>query len=92
MPASICWVAANTGTKFSFFDSSASEKQLLIFIFSTYPDLKKHVIDKFEELKKEFPPAYELYLDGEDESTTDAQKPLTPGVIPAVIIILFIME
>jgi hypothetical protein len=32
MGASICWVVAETGTPFTISDSSASEKQLLIFL------------------------------------------------------------
>jgi len=33
MGASICWGATDSGTQLSVFDSSASKKQLLIFIF-----------------------------------------------------------
>ncbi|UCF03571.1 MAG: efflux RND transporter permease subunit [Deltaproteobacteria bacterium] len=59
--------------------------------WSTYPDLKRHVIDEFEKLRAEFPPEYDIFMDGEDESQLDAQSSLTPGVMPAVIIMLFIM-
>jgi multidrug efflux pump subunit AcrB len=60
--------------------------------WSTYPDLKKHVIDEFKKLKEEeFPPAYDIFMDGENESTSDANKSLIPGVVPAVAIMLFIM-
>jgi multidrug efflux pump subunit AcrB len=56
---------------------------------TTYPDLKSHVIEAFNQL--ELPPGYEIFLDGQDESTIDAQSSLIPGVIPAVAIILTII-
>ena len=34
MGASICWGATDSGTQLSVFDSSASKKQPLIFIFN----------------------------------------------------------
>ncbi len=59
--------------------------------WTTYPDLKNAVMEEFKELQKTFPPEYEIFMDGEDESTVDAQSSLTPGVIPALILMLFIM-
>jgi len=56
---------------------------------TTYPDLKSHVIEAFNTL--ELPPGYAIFLDGEDESTADAQSSLIPGVIPATAIILTII-
>ncbi|MHC4798237.1 MAG: efflux RND transporter permease subunit [Planctomycetota bacterium] len=56
---------------------------------TTYPSLKNHVIEAFNQL--ELPPGYEVFLDGQDESTIDAQSSLIPGVIPAVAIILTII-
>ncbi len=56
---------------------------------TTYPDLKSQVIEAFDQL--ELPPGYEVFLDGEDESTNDAQSSLIPGVIPAAAIILTII-
>jgi multidrug efflux pump subunit AcrB len=56
---------------------------------TTYPDLKSDVIAAFNKI--ELPPGYEIFLDGEDESTVDAQESLVPGVIPAAAIILTII-
>lgn len=56
---------------------------------TTYPDLKSNVIKAFKQL--DLPPGYEIFLDGEDESTVDAQSSLVPGAIPAVAIILTII-
>jgi multidrug efflux pump subunit AcrB len=56
---------------------------------TSYPALKSHVIEAFN--KMELPPGYEIFLDGEDESTVDAQSSLIPGVIPATAIILIII-
>ena len=56
---------------------------------TTYPDLKSTIWEKIQEI--EFPPGYDIYLDGEDESTRDAQASLVPGVIPAVVIMLLII-
>jgi multidrug efflux pump subunit AcrB len=56
---------------------------------TTYPGLKSQVVDAFSQL--ELPPGYEIFLDGEDESTVDAQSSLIPGSIPAVAIILTII-
>jgi len=38
--ASICWAAADADTQFANFDSSASEKQLLIFLSLTRTDTR----------------------------------------------------
>jgi multidrug efflux pump subunit AcrB len=56
---------------------------------TTYPDLKSQVIEAFNQLQ--LPPGYEIFLDGEDESTVDAQSSLIPGSIPAAAIILTII-
>jgi multidrug efflux pump subunit AcrB len=55
----------------------------------TFPTLKAAVLDQFEAI--ELPPGYELYWDGEDESTATAQASLLPGMVPAGVIIVFIM-
>jgi multidrug efflux pump subunit AcrB len=57
----------------------------------TFPQLQTTVIEKFEEMAGELPPGYDLYWDGEYSSTRDAQASLVPGVLPAVVIILFII-
>jgi multidrug efflux pump subunit AcrB len=56
---------------------------------TTFPDLKSRVIGPIKQI--EMPPGYEIFLDGEDESTVDAQTSLVPGAIPAVAIILVII-
>ena len=56
---------------------------------TTYPDLKNTVFEKLQEI--ELPPGYDIFLDGEDESTRNAQASLIPGVIPAVAVMLLIM-
>jgi multidrug efflux pump subunit AcrB len=56
---------------------------------TTFPALKSHVLEAFNKI--EMPPGYEIFLDGEEESTVDAQSSLVPGVIPATAIILIII-
>lgn len=56
---------------------------------TTYPDLKSTAFEKLQEI--ELPPGYDIFLDGEDESTRDAQTSLIPGAIPAVAVMLLIM-
>jgi len=60
-------------------------------IGSTFPQLHATVVEEFEEVASELRPGYELDWDGEYASTIDAQASLIPGVLPAVIIILFII-
>jgi len=55
----------------------------------TFPSLYASVIDQFNAI--ELPPLYELMWDGEFKSTQDAQVGLKPGVLPAVVIIIFII-
>ncbi len=59
--------------------------------WSTYPDLKNHVIDEFMALMDTLPPGYDIFMDGEDESQLDNQSSLQPGLLPAGIIMLFVM-
>jgi multidrug efflux pump subunit AcrB len=59
--------------------------------WTTYPDLKKHVWPEFKELMDSLPPGYDIFMDGEDESTLDNNASLNPGLPPAIIIMLFIM-
>ncbi|MDJ0851916.1 MAG: efflux RND transporter permease subunit [Myxococcota bacterium] len=56
---------------------------------TTFPQLKAAVVAELEAI--ELPPGFKLYWDGEDESTRVAQASLIPGVIPAGVIILFII-
>ncbi|MEH6578808.1 MAG: efflux RND transporter permease subunit [Amphritea sp.] len=56
---------------------------------TTYPDLKQATFGKITAI--EMPPGYNIFLDGEDESTRDAQKSLLPGVIPAMAVIMLIV-
>ncbi len=53
---------------------------------TTYPVLKEAVYEKFKAIP--MPPGYDIYLDGEDESTLDATESLKPGVIPALAIVM----
>lgn len=55
----------------------------------TFPSMFATLKDKFESI--ELPPGYELYWDGERKSTLEAQQSLLPGVVPAVIVMLFII-
>ena len=59
--------------------------------WSTYPDLKKHVWPEFKKLMDSLPPGYDIFMDGEDESQLDNQSSLQPGILPALIIMLFVM-
>jgi multidrug efflux pump subunit AcrB len=59
--------------------------------YHTFPQLQADVIDEIEAIEDELRPGYELFWDGEDYSTRDAQSSLVPGVLPAVVIILFII-
>ena len=55
----------------------------------TFPTLYEATVEEFEKI--ELPTGYELFWDGELKSTLDAQKSLIPGVLPVVVIILFII-
>ena len=55
----------------------------------TFPTLYADVIDEFDAI--ELPPGYELFWDGEHYSTVQAQAALTPGIVPAGAVILFII-
>jgi multidrug efflux pump subunit AcrB len=55
----------------------------------TFPSLYADVIGDFDAI--DLPAGYELFWDGELYSTQEAQKALTPGIVPAVVIILFII-
>ncbi len=56
---------------------------------TTYPDLKDHVIEQFNQLK--LPPYYEIYKKGEDQSTRDSRDNLLPGLLPAGVIMITIL-
>ncbi|MDJ0950286.1 MAG: efflux RND transporter permease subunit [Alphaproteobacteria bacterium] len=53
---------------------------------TTYPVLKAAVLDKIRAIP--MPPGYEIYLDGEDESTLDAVLSLLPGIVPASAVVM----
>jgi multidrug efflux pump subunit AcrB len=59
--------------------------------YHTFPQLQADVIDRIEAMEDDLRPGYELFWDGEYSSTTDAQASLVPGILPAVVIILFII-
>ena len=55
----------------------------------TFATLKADVNDQINDVK--LPGGYELYWDGEDSSTKEAQASLIPGMLPALILILFLI-
>ena len=55
----------------------------------TYPALRAAVIDKIEAI--ELPPGYQLFWDGEYDSTVTAQKSLVPGMVPSFVVIVLII-
>lgn len=55
----------------------------------TFPTLYAGVIDAFEAI--ELPPGFELFWDGEFDSQAVAEASLIPGIVPAAVVILFII-
>ncbi|MGI9509357.1 MAG: efflux RND transporter permease subunit, partial [Geminicoccaceae bacterium] len=55
----------------------------------TLPTMREAVLEKVEAV--ELPPGYSWEWGGEWENTVDSQSSLLPGVIPAVVIMLFIL-
>lgn len=55
----------------------------------TAPTLRNAVLEKFEAI--ELPPGYRLDWDGEYWSARQSQEALAPGIVPAVVIMLFIL-
>jgi len=55
----------------------------------SYPKLKKSIIDDIEKVK--LPPGYEIYWDGEEESSQEARASLISGIVPSAIMILFLL-
>ncbi|NGX54611.1 MAG: hypothetical protein KR126chlam2_00225, partial [Chlamydiae bacterium] len=55
----------------------------------TFTELRKSVIDEIDKI--ELPPGYELFWDGEQDSTVSSRRSLIPGIIPAVVLILFLL-
>ena len=55
----------------------------------TFPTLLASVAKDFEAIK--LPPSYRLEWRGEAFSTKDAQKSMMPGMVPAAVIVLFII-
>ena len=56
---------------------------------TTFPTLFASVGSEIESLK--LPPLYELMWDGEYKSTAEAQEGLIPGIVPSVVVMLFII-
>ncbi len=54
-----------------------------------FPTLRESVIEKFEAM--ELPPGYEMFWDGEYDSTLRAQRALLPGMAPAAVIMVLII-
>ena len=57
----------------------------------TFPQMRAAVVENFDKIAEDLRPGYEIYWDGEYSSTQQAQAGLLPGVVPAVVIILFII-
>jgi multidrug efflux pump subunit AcrB len=55
----------------------------------TAPTLRNAVLSKFEAI--ELPPGYRLDWDGEYWSAKQSQEALIPGIVPAVVVMLFIL-
>ncbi|MEM1282559.1 MAG: efflux RND transporter permease subunit [Chlamydiota bacterium] len=55
----------------------------------TFPELKNSLIDQIDAIK--LPPGYTKFWDGEYDSTVTAKQSLIPGVVPAVVIVLFML-
>ncbi|MDJ0867849.1 MAG: efflux RND transporter permease subunit [Myxococcota bacterium] len=55
----------------------------------TFPSLFADVIDEIEAI--ELPPGYEIFWDGELDSTVDAQRSLLPGVLPTAVLMVTII-
>ena len=55
----------------------------------TFPALRAEVIDQFEAM--DLPPGYEMFWDGEYDSTVTAQLSLVPGGVPAIIVMTLII-
>jgi multidrug efflux pump subunit AcrB len=55
----------------------------------TFPALRASVLEEFESI--ELPPGYSLDWYGEFKSTLDSQLSLVPGVVPAVVMVIFII-
>jgi multidrug efflux pump subunit AcrB len=55
----------------------------------TFPALYASVIEAFEAI--ELPPGYSLDWFGEFKSTADSQRSLIPGVVPSLVIVVFIL-
>ncbi|UCC29630.1 MAG: efflux RND transporter permease subunit [Phycisphaerales bacterium] len=57
----------------------------------TFPALRSSVIEEFEALKRKLPPGYDMFWDGEYDSTQRAQLSLIPGLIPAGVLMTLII-
>jgi multidrug efflux pump subunit AcrB len=57
----------------------------------TFPSLYASVAPEFDELEANLPPGYEIFWDGELDSTLDAQASLLPGIVPGAVVICTII-
>ena len=55
----------------------------------TFPTLRAAVLDQFNAI--ELPPGYDMFWDGEYESTLTAQLSLVPGMVPAFVVMAIII-
>ncbi|UCF34346.1 MAG: efflux RND transporter permease subunit, partial [Phycisphaerales bacterium] len=57
----------------------------------TFPTLRSSVLGEFEAMKRELPPGYDMFWDGEYDSTRRAQVSLIPGMVPAGVLMTLII-
>ncbi len=55
----------------------------------TAPTLRNAVLDQFNQI--ELPPGYRIDWDGEYLSAKESQEALVPGIVPALVVMLFIL-
>ena len=55
----------------------------------TFPTLRASVVGAFDEI--ELPPGYDRIWDGEYATSVEGQQGLLPGIVPAVVVMLFII-
>lgn len=57
----------------------------------TFPTLRAAVFDDFKAIEEKLPQGYELFWDGEYDSSKDATEALIPPIIPALTIMIVII-
>ncbi len=57
----------------------------------TLPSLRSDVLNGFDSFEKNLPQGYSMEWGAEAESSADAQKSLIPGMVPAAVLMFFII-